>query len=288
MRTRLLLLALVVVTILVGWIVSCCCTGGLDTDEIAMNTPGTGGDNTGDDGTGDDGTGDDGTGDDGTGDDGTGDDGTGDDGTGDDGTGDDGLREAQAYFPSEVGVTYTYRPITLTDPIHGALDDLVYQTIASPQGTGFAFEAVSSDCSSPVFDGLSFLGTANHGDGDWSATWVDTEGRSFDVLPATLTGVGQTWQAVQQFHQFESIDEADVWYPLITADFEIAAEEDVEVLGTTYQDCLRIDGAVNWAYGGYGTDVDVQYWLAPDVGLVRAEARLDSVLIGQLDLATRE
>ncbi|MBN2081950.1 hypothetical protein JW859_07060 [bacterium] len=258
MRTRLLLLALVVVTILVGWIVSCCCTGALDSDEIAMNTPGTGGD------------------------------GTGDDGTGDDGTGDDGLREAAAYFPSELGVTYTYRPITLVDPIHGAMDDLVYQTIASPQGTGFAFEAVGADVSSPVFDGLSFLGTANHGDGAWSATWVDVEGRSFQVLPATLTGVGQTWQAVQRFHQFESINEADVWFPLIQADFEIAAVEDIEVQGVTYEDSLRIDGAVNWAYLGWGDDVDVRYWLAPDVGLVRAEARLASVLIGQLDLASRE
>ena len=291
MRTRLWIgICAGLFLLILGIAVSCCCAGNLDDDSIDLgitgdhNDDGTGGDDTGGDDTGGDDTGGDDTGGDDTGGDDTGGDDTGGDDTGGDDT---GLVAAERYLPLDLDVEYVYRPTTVLDPFHYATDDVTYRTISATTGTGVAFERQDADKTSPVFDGLNFLGTELPDGSGWSDKWIDEEDRPGVILPETLTGIGQTWTFEQRYHQFEYMLEPGTWFPLATCEFELTAIEDVTVQGTAYTNCIRVDGDLDWAYGGYTEELALQIWYCPDVGMVQAECRSAGILVGKLELLSR-
>jgi hypothetical protein len=196
------------------------------------------------------------------------------------------------YFPARTGMQYTYRLTALEFPfLPGAIEDLTYNVEANPFGAGLYFNLadVEGADDGPLFNGLRFIGLADEAAGAVrAAAGVDPEANAPEVLPAVLSGLGQTWNS--DFSMLNLTNHEFHYAGTST----LAAVEDVTLGSTTFQDCLRVDVQFS-QFHDRGNDgvidfeiplVSGSYWLAPDVGAVRGVARVSGVTVGAVQLVS--
>jgi hypothetical protein len=189
-----------------------------------------------------------------------------------------GLGTAQSYFPLTLGVTYVYKVITLIDPFDwDNTDDTTLVTTANPQGDGVWFKITSNDQAGPVFNGLAFVGT--QADFGWQLT--NQGGTGASILPATLS-TGATWTG--------SMFLGNPGDPFLNvgANFTLTGTETITVQGQTYADCVKVV-ATSTQSGGFGTvsPLETTYWLAKNVGVVRASVKYLGVVTAVIELSSR-
>jgi len=200
------------------------------------------------------------------------------------------LLAATRYFPSRIGSRYTYHLATLQLPfLPGEDEDLTYDVEPQLGGTRQYYNLQDTDgaTSGPKFDGLLMLGCDEEIAG-FTTPEMDFVSAKPEVLPATLSGLGQVW-----FTNVTARRDNGRLFELQGSSL-LAAVEDLALGGSTFQDCLRVDVQFSYRFfRGVGTlpalDIPLvtgSYWLAPDIGPVRGVARVAGVTVGEVRLVS--
>jgi hypothetical protein len=201
------------------------------------------------------------------------------------------LLPSARYFPSESGAAYRYGMSALLEPLppFPVLPDNIYIVEPNPLGAGQYYNVQEDQpgelgfpTRGPVFEGLRFTGLVEDKTGAAVQRFVTGAGDQADVLPPVLTGIGQSWPIdvrlgaggtpfISKFH--------------ITGAATLAAVEDVTLGATVFEDCVRVDVALDYSYLNQPIPgLTGSYWLAPDVGPVQGVCRSLGVELGRVTL----
>jgi len=192
------------------------------------------------------------------------------------------------YFPTEPGYEYTYRPVSIVDPLEVFTRDFSYTTEVNPLGDGVYFRHSERYISGPVFDGLEFTGLLKASLPDSETVWhrKPFQGGPTTLLPEELTGVGQQW--LSDLSLTTCYPDNNRYFNYI-AHFEVGAVEHVIIGDGRYSDCLRLDILVNDENAWPGPiELKGSIWFAPDVGPVRMTASYEGLKVAQIELLSRE
>jgi hypothetical protein len=192
------------------------------------------------------------------------------------------LFPAATYFPAQIGAKYVYRSSNMADPLFDPLegDDITYTVAAGPAGGDVVYN-VASDFDtkrSPVFSGLNFTGLVEGGAPKFVTGAADTA----QVLPATLTGIGQQWPI--NLH-LGPPGTTFISRFSVTGTATLAAVENVPVGSTVATDCVRVDVSFDYSFPGQPIPgLTGSYWLEPEVGPVLGVCRVAGVEVGRVQL----
>lgn len=200
---------------------------------------------------------------------------------------------AARYFPSPLGARYSYRALSVVDPLFNPFGEATatYVVEANPLGAGRYYNLLDqADLRrAPVFDSLSFSGLAEEDTLNFTGsrmTFVTGPGDTADVLPPVLTGAGQQWPISLRLgapggtflSRFN-----------VTGTATLGGLQDVTLGSTTFEDCARVDVSFDYRYlGDLLAGLSGSYFLAPDVGPVLGICRLGGVEIGRVQLVGLE